>query len=227
MKRILRGATKAITIFLTVVTIFLVIIVGYNVFSTKVLNNKYSNFFGFTFFKVVSGSMSPTIEKGDIIIVRVSNDFEVGDIVSFYKDNTFITHRIIETNKNNLITQGDANNLEDDPVNRDQVIGKVILSFNEATVWKIIIITIAVVLLIVFMIPIISSTKYNEDEDKTYLLELLRYDQKLKKEILLFLIIFALLMFLIPFALSRNTSEGQIHNLQIENNNELIIKDKD
>lgn len=77
---------------------------------------------------IVSQSMSPNIKSGDLIFLRKINisDLEVGDIISYKFQNVTVTHRIVAVNKENFVTKGDANNIEDLPINNEQVIGKYI-----------------------------------------------------------------------------------------------------
>lgn len=69
---------------------------------------------------VLSGSMSPMIEPGDMIIIKKPKieDIEVGDVITYsVGENTFVTHRVIGILKENkeirFQTQGDANNTMD------------------------------------------------------------------------------------------------------------------
>lgn len=75
---------------------------------------------------IISGSMEPTINIGDLIITTKVNreDLEVGDIITFDRDGMTATHRIIELNDHELITQGDANNVHDNPIAYEDIIGK-------------------------------------------------------------------------------------------------------
>ena len=83
--------------------------------------------FGINFFKVVSGSMEPNLKINDVIIVKKTNDLNVDDIIT-YKDKSgqYVTHRIVEINDNNIITKGDANNTNDNPITYDDVVGKLV-----------------------------------------------------------------------------------------------------
>ena len=82
--------------------------------------------FGFNFFIVSSGSMQPEIGVGDLIIVAPSNEYNIGDIVTYKSNNSYVTHRIREMNSDEIITQGDANTGADLPVSRSAVVGKCI-----------------------------------------------------------------------------------------------------
>jgi len=80
-------------------------------------------------YKVLTGSMEDGIHPGDYIIVVHTKDLKLDDIVTYKRGNYYITHRIIEMDKEKgkLITKGDANNIEDDPaVDMSEVVGKCI-----------------------------------------------------------------------------------------------------
>ena len=81
---------------------------------------------------VRSGSMSPAIKTGDLIVIKAQTTYRNGDIIAF-KDSTkppvTITHRIIgQQTKDGQIfykTRGDANNTEDfNFVPKSNIIGK-------------------------------------------------------------------------------------------------------
>ena len=60
-----------LNILIVLVTIFIIIGIYY-LFQIKILNKGYANLFGYTFFQVATGSMSDTIEIGDVIIVSIT-----------------------------------------------------------------------------------------------------------------------------------------------------------
>lgn len=84
---------------------------------------------------VLSGSMVPTYDPGDVVIVRDADtrDLEVGQVITFQPtsdDPRLTTHRVIEVTYGSegtrYITQGDANDAPDpDPVRPTQVQGEV------------------------------------------------------------------------------------------------------
>lgn len=118
-----------LNVLIVLFAIFLLISL-YNFFQVKILGNKYSNFFGFSLFEVQTGSMHGTIEAGDWIVIKSSADIEIGDIVTYKHGNDFITHRIIESYKGTYVTKGDANNTKDDPIDKSQIVGKVVKVFH-------------------------------------------------------------------------------------------------
>lgn len=96
------------------------------VFQTRIQHKSYSNIFGFTAFRVATGSMENTIEVGDIVITELDTPVNLNDIIVFQENNYFITHRLITILDDKLITKGDANNSEDKAIEESQVIGKVV-----------------------------------------------------------------------------------------------------
>lgn len=83
--------------------------------------------FGFGQVIVASGSMHPAIETGDLIIIREQKEYGKNDIITYRVDQALITHRIVEVNLSEVITKGDANNRNDDPVLLSDIEGKVVL----------------------------------------------------------------------------------------------------
>ena len=87
--------------------------------------------FGYSPVIVLSGSMSPEFEAGDLIFIQKTDPdtLQVGDVICFMEEETAITHRIIEVQRQDgellYVTKGDANNVEDSlPVRPAQVQGK-------------------------------------------------------------------------------------------------------
>jgi signal peptidase I len=71
-----------------------------------------------------------SINIGDLIFIKRKNrkdKYEVGDIISFIKNDEVITHRIIKKNKDLYKTKGDNNKLSDKfNVIESEIIGKLI-----------------------------------------------------------------------------------------------------
>ena len=100
---------------------FLVIIMTYNIslIMQSLINlNKTPSFFGIKTYVIISGSMEPNINIGDMVITKSKeNELKVGDIISYRKGQSVITHRIsqiIENEKGERTyrTKGDNNNAE-------------------------------------------------------------------------------------------------------------------
>lgn len=82
--------------------------------------------FGWSWAVVVSGSMEPEIHTDDLVIVRDTGTYEIGEVVSFWDGNAVVTHRIIGQTSDGFITKGDANNTSDtDPCPPENIVGEV------------------------------------------------------------------------------------------------------
>lgn len=88
---------------------------------------------------VLSGSMSPTFNRGDAVIInkltkQEKNELKKGDIIQFISGTKYVVHRIYKVTNDEygnkaFITKGDHNNAPDsDQVSLDNVIGKVSFS---------------------------------------------------------------------------------------------------
>ena len=165
---------------LIVLVIIAIIICAYSVFSVKVLHKGYVNFFGYSIFEVATGSMREEIDVGDAVLVKINSDYEVGDIVTYQSGEDYITHRVVSKTDNYVITKGDANNVNDNPIDKSLVLGKVVKIMPKVGVWKKVILTpkvIVLILLTLFVfsilfsydgsaIKIVSSKKAQKEIDK-------------------------------------------------------------
>ena len=96
--------------------------------------------FGYSAFRVMTGSMEPELPVDSFIIVKrvEPEELQVGDVISFYSQDEQIrgmvnTHRIVGIEQDGGVlyfrTKGDANHLvDDDPVPGGEVIGRVVWS---------------------------------------------------------------------------------------------------
>lgn len=81
---------------------------------------------------IKSGSMIPTFNKNDIIIIKKAKEYKVGDIITYNQNEYFITHRIVAIENKDFITKGDNNNCQDEQaVSIENIKGKVILILNK------------------------------------------------------------------------------------------------
>ncbi|MDY4208827.1 MAG: signal peptidase I [Eubacteriales bacterium] len=123
IKRVIWGIVIAVFYLLCALTIWLAI-------DTFVLKSPVPSVFGYSALTVKTGSMSGTIEIGDLIIIKDTGDYEIGDIVTFLQkgDSIPTTHRIIDSREDgSFITKGDANNVQDAlPVSKDIILGEVV-----------------------------------------------------------------------------------------------------
>ena len=137
--RIVKSLCK---LFIDILTVILFVLLGVTIYAKVNMlmhDTGYSNYFGFSFFKIISGSMSPAINVNDIVVVKLKNfDINVDDVVSYVENGTIVTHRVIYYDKENkLVTlKGDNNNTIDKPIKADLIIGKIVKVIPKAGIWQ-------------------------------------------------------------------------------------------
>lgn len=141
----------------------------YTFIMTDVLKKDYANIFGYTYFVVATGSMSGTIEVNDVVIVKLGEDVDVNDIITYQgSQGEFITHRVIKKVGDQIITQGDVNNTEDEPITTDDVVGEVKMVISPSFVLKLIAVLLIVFILLAFLNFDKIFKKYIIGEDDNY-----------------------------------------------------------
>ncbi len=124
-------------IFIKIIWIILSILVVFNIYnfvSINILHKDLATVNGYALLEVVSGSMEPTIDVGDIIIIKTNNqEYKRDDIVTFYDVNgSFVTHRLVKINGDKMVTKGDANDSEDEEMETKNIVGKMVFKLNGA-----------------------------------------------------------------------------------------------
>jgi signal peptidase len=124
-----KAINKVINIILDIIIFF--VFIGFLIalasfIQIKLMHRKYCNVFGYTYFQILTGSMENEINIDDVVIVKLGNKVKKGDIISYNSGDVIVTHRIVEINDEEIITKGDANNANDEPIKKNEVIGKVI-----------------------------------------------------------------------------------------------------
>lgn len=130
---------KAITTIingLSVLVITLAVLILVSVVMTK--SGEVPKIMGYSFFRVMTGSMEPEYKVDSFIMVKETppEDITVGDVISFYSSdetlgNMVNTHRVTAIDVNDghyyFSTKGDANALEDKYLTEDtDLIGRVV-----------------------------------------------------------------------------------------------------
>ena len=193
MKQKLEKIAKYVTDILLFFVGLAIVIALYSLIELTVLHKNYVNYFGYTAFVVESGSMEPSIHTKDMIIVKIGDNYKVNDVITYYHEGSFITHRIIKKGKNNLLTKGDSNDSEDKLVSKDKVIGKVVKILPKYGLWKEVALS-PIVLIVIFATLIVLSLgfsyngkKRKKEQFKEYLesdnLEDVKEINEIKKEI--------------------------------------------
>lgn len=165
-------------------TLIAVLVFTLVVFFMSRINGSTPSVFGYSIFRVSSGSMEPELMVGDIILDKtVDNpeDLKVGDVITFkssdYGD-LLVTHKVIkapyeENGKLMLQTKGIANEVEDKPISVDNVKGIMICKVDYLdTVYNVflspwgLLILIALIVIILFD-EIITIVKILTNNDKS------------------------------------------------------------
>jgi len=145
------------------------------------LSNNDMSFFGYRIFMVVSGSMVPEYNVGDILVSKTVKieEINIGDNVTYRGQKSslnglIITHKVIEKEKRDnityFVTKGSANIIPDPEITYEQIYGKVVYKtkilsqfgklMNNRISYYILFISIGFVI----SIEIISSM-FNKDDD--------------------------------------------------------------
>lgn len=147
---------KVKTILKYVASVFLVLLVSLCIYTfvvTDLMKKDYANVFGYTYFVVATGSMSGTIEVNDIIFVKITKDAKVNDIITFKnKDGSLITHRLVSKNGDKYITKGDVNNVSDEEISKDQMVGRVVNVVSPSFIIK----SIAIFLIVFILLALFN-----------------------------------------------------------------------
>lgn len=119
------------------ITFVLVLLLTFNIYNfvnVKILKKDLASIGGYSILEVVTGSMEPTIHVGDIIVISTKEEnYQESDIVTFYDvDGSFVTHRIVSINGTEMVTKGDNNNTEDEPIEMDKIVGKYLFKITGA-----------------------------------------------------------------------------------------------
>ena len=112
-----------------VLLVLLAALVGISIYSVNarmVGGNAMPMPFGFGMTVVLSGSMEPELSVDDLLIVAAKDSYNVGDVVVFQTQRTAVVHRIIAINGDEVITRGDANTADDEPITLANIKGRVV-----------------------------------------------------------------------------------------------------
>ncbi len=131
MRTIFKFTKKLINVVCWIMIVVFVFAIGLSLVSR--INGTAPSLFGYSIFRVSSGSMEPELKVGDIILdveYTETTEIEVGDVVTFRGQGELagmlITHEVIkspytEDGKTYIQTQGIANKYADEPITLDRV----------------------------------------------------------------------------------------------------------
>jgi len=186
MKKIIQDV-----IFVTIITLVMIMF-GVVFFLSRILikGDNISSVNGYSAQVIISGSMVPTLEVYDVIVVKQADNYQIGDIITFYVPDeqgnmVSYTHRIVSVGEGTYMTQGDNNQEWDDfTVYRQNVVGTIeyripkvgkwVLKFSEIPIdtYKTVIIAAFSVLILFIISDTIKAATAEFTKKELQLLEL-------------------------------------------------------
>lgn len=156
------------------IIILIVVFCIYIMYQKLIKKEQNLDFFGFQTYIVLTGSMQPNINIGDVVIVKKKpiNEINVGDIITFKPNGqeATVTHRIVakleDENKTIFKTKGDNNNAQDpDNIEIEDIQG--VMVFKISKLGKVITkLLTGTGFIIMLVITVISYEYSNRKEDR-------------------------------------------------------------
>ena len=124
--RVFSAIWRVMLILLAVVLAISACTLAYDKFVKK---SKIPSVFGYSVLIVASPSMTGAIEAGDAIIIKKSDSYAVGDVITYFPadENFSVTHRIVRMEGDKFYTKGE----DPDPVLIEQIAGKVAVKLDK------------------------------------------------------------------------------------------------
>lgn len=153
----------------------LIVIATYSastILAKVIWKDKTPSFFGYKNFIVLTGSMKPVINEGDIVFVKETNEINEDDIISFKVENSVVTHRVVDIKyiegEKVFLTKGDNNTgIDNELIKEKDIEGK--FSFKIPFIGKVILFlrtkTGLFTLLILLGIALFINTMRTDEED--------------------------------------------------------------
>ncbi len=163
------------------------LIIGIRIYSWNAKNLMHDGMpmpFGYGAAVVLSGSMEPELSVDDLVLVKKSDSYRKGDIVVYQVGESLVIHRIVSITDEEVITKGDANNTEDEPIKLKNIKGKAVSHFaNVGTVASALrsnvgFIVLIVIVVLLFELPYFMERKKAMEEQEKIKEEI----RKLRKE---------------------------------------------
>lgn len=175
---------KVIKLIVDIITCILIALVAlYLVFAVynKFINKDGKFLIGkYYIFQIATGSMEHELVAGDYIVVEKTDNYKVGDIITYREDGYYITHRINQMDENMIITKGDANNSSDSPISKDKIVGKFL--FKERILTFLTKYKVLVLAILVAMIILESAFSKDQKDNNDNLLEKSNEDTNNEKD---------------------------------------------
>ena len=166
---------KRFLIVKVILIVIISVIIGFGIYTWNnemMMGSKLPMPLGFGVAEVLSDSMYPTFETGDVVVIVPQDKYEIGDIVAFQDGSMVVTHRIIDVNENgDFVTKGDlpSNAVDDLPLKEIYIYGKVVKKFdNVGPIIRVIKspVVSVIILIIAALLFVLSAKKEKESENK-------------------------------------------------------------
>ena len=169
------------------VLVLLAVLIGVSIYSMNASmlgGNALPMPLGFGMTVVLSGSMEPELSVDDLLIVVPADTYEVGDVIVFQNQRTAIVHRIVAINGEEIITRGDANTSDDEPITSANIKGRVVCAIPfVGLIINLIKTPVGTILLIGLAVWLLESSFKKEKNKKSDELEAIRREiEELKKD---------------------------------------------
>ncbi len=112
--------------------VVIAVVLGLNIYrwnAKSLLGNELPMPFGYGMAIVLSGSMEPRLSVDDLVVIREADSVRPQEIIVYQDGDSLIIHRVIAVEGDTVLTQGDANNVPDEPITMDAVKGVLVLDF--------------------------------------------------------------------------------------------------
>ncbi|WP_099361291.1 signal peptidase I [Fredinandcohnia onubensis] len=136
LKKTLRWSGNVLFVLLVLLSVLALV----SIFQSKNQVGQVPSILGFKIMTVMTGSMQPELQPGDMIIVKEKDPskLQVEDVITYQlNEHTLVTHRIVDlVEKDGVVlyqTKGDANNVVDNGfVSQEQIVGVLALTIPKA-----------------------------------------------------------------------------------------------
>ncbi len=100
--------------------------------ATRFTGDTHPALFGYRPAIILTGSMEPSLRRGDLVVFKEEPAYREGAVVLYQDGRQLVTHRVVASGPDWLMTRGDANNTVDAPVSCDRVLGAMVLRLQNA-----------------------------------------------------------------------------------------------
>ena len=157
------------------IVILIIVFCAYVAYQKLIKHEQNVSIFGYKGYIVLTGSMQPNLNIGDLVIDKTvkEEELKVGDVITFTlkNSNVTVTHRIVEIveqdGKKYYKTKGDNNNTEDiDLISYENIEGLQFLKIGKVGTIITKLLT-GTGLIVMIVIIVISYERSNRKEDRT------------------------------------------------------------